>query len=121
MGSNIVFSVCYILSIKTKMKEKTEKLNPKQSMLIKVRFPNTVRNIYYFHSSAVNNDTFFILDVDECFPHQISAEYLHLAHKCHADANCSNTKGSFYCTCHTGYSGDGDVCLGTFVGHSIKS
>ena len=28
------------------------------------------------------------------------------------DANCSNTKGSFYCTCHMGYSGDGVVCLG---------
>ena len=32
---------------------------------------------------------------------------------CHVDANCSNTKGSFYCTCHTGYSGDGVVCDGT--------
>ena len=53
-----------------------------------------------------------ILDVDECFPDQISDEYLHLAHNCHADANCSNTKGSFYCTCHTGYSGDGVLCLG---------
>ena len=50
--------------------------------------------------------------MDECFPDQISDEYLHLAHNCHADANCSNTKGSFVCMCHTGYSGDGVVCLG---------
>ena len=31
---------------------------------------------------------------------------------CHADANCTNTKGSFDCTCHTGYSGDGFICDG---------
>ncbi|XP_020608974.1 uromodulin-like [Orbicella faveolata] len=51
-----------------------------------------------------------LIDVDECFPDQISAEYKHLAHNCHVDANCSNTNGSFYCMCHTGYSGDGVTC-----------
>ena len=55
---------------------------------------------------------FLNLDVDECFPDQISAEYLHIAHNCHADANCSNTKGSFVCMCDMGYSGDGVVCIG---------
>ncbi|XP_020608971.1 uromodulin-like [Orbicella faveolata] len=29
---------------------------------------------------------------------------------CHVDANCTNTRGSFSCTCHTGYSGDGVMC-----------
>ena len=52
------------------------------------------------------------LDVDECFPAKISDEYLHLVHNCHADANCSNTKGSFYCTCRNGYSGNGAICVG---------
>ena len=31
---------------------------------------------------------------------------------CHGDANCTNTKGSFYCTCHHGYTGDGVTCNG---------
>ena len=56
---------------------------------------------------------FVLVDVDECFPDQISTEYKHLAHNCHVDANCTNTKGSFYCMCNTGYSGDGVTCIGT--------
>ena len=33
---------------------------------------------------------------------------------CHANANCTNTIGSHVCTCHTGYTGDGQTCLGDF-------
>ena len=52
--------------------------------------------------------------MNECFPDQISDEYRDLAHNCHADANCSNTKGSFHCTCLNGYSGNGVDCVGEF-------
>ncbi|XP_073250004.1 uncharacterized protein [Porites lutea] len=31
-------------------------------------------------------------------------------HNCHDDAYCTNTKGSFTCTCKQGYSGDGVNC-----------
>jgi len=41
------------------------------------------------------------VDIDECTSG---------THNCHIDANCTNTKGSFYCTCHAGYSGDGVIC-----------
>ena len=33
-------------------------------------------------------------------------------HNCHVDATCTNTKGSFRCTCLHGYSGDGVSCVG---------
>ena len=51
-------------------------------------------------------------DIDECFPGDLSNEYMHLAHNCHDDANCSNTKGSFSCACRLGYSGNGVICEG---------
>ena len=55
-------------------------------------------------------------DIDECFPDRISAEY---AHNCHGDSNCSNTKGSFYCTCYAGYSGDGVLCVGNTISCTV--
>ena len=44
-----------------------------------------------------------ILDIEECATEKDN---------CHIDSNCTNTKGSFFCTCHTGYSGDGATCAG---------
>ena len=53
-----------------------------------------------------------ITDINECRSDELASNHSHYAHNCHADANCTNTKGSFYCTCHTGYSGDGVTCEG---------
>ena len=32
---------------------------------------------------------------------------------CHEHANCTDTEGSFECTCNTGFSGDGFNCTGS--------
>ena len=34
-------------------------------------------------------------------------------HTCHSDANCTDTVGSFNCTCREGFEGDGFNCTGT--------
>ena len=45
----------------------------------------------------------FFLDIDEC-----SAS----PSVCDINANCSNTRGSYYCTCKPGLTGDGKNCQG---------
>ena len=52
------------------------------------------------------------LDISECQVETLAIEHSNYSHNCHDDANCTNTKGSFYCTCHHGYSGDGVICVG---------
>ena len=34
-------------------------------------------------------------------------------HTCHSEANCTDTDGSFNCTCREGFEGDGFNCTGT--------
>ena len=34
---------------------------------------------------------------------------------CHENAQCTNTEGSFACSCKPGYTGDGVTCTSNFV------
>ena len=43
------------------------------------------------------------LDMNEC---------LLETDECDTNANCTNTEGSYYCTCNQGYDGDGFFCSG---------
>ena len=52
------------------------------------------------------------LDVNECGLDSLSENHTTYVNNCHDDANCTNTKGSFYCTCLNGYSGNGVSCVG---------
>ena len=51
--------------------------------------------------SSIN--MFAVLDIDECGAS---------SPVCDINANCSNTRGSYICTCRTGYTGDGKTCQG---------
>ena len=42
-----------------------------------------------------------VSDVDECTTD---------THNCDANAVCTDTDGSFTCSCNSGYSGDGTTC-----------
>ena len=42
-----------------------------------------------------------IVDINEC---SLAID------NCDSDAYCTNTNGSFNCTCHKGYSGNGTLC-----------
>ena len=53
------------------------------------------------------------LDVDEC-------KLMTMANnteikRCHTNASCYNSIGSYICKCKTGYSGDGFYCSGEIV------
>ena len=54
----------------------------------------------------------FFEDITECDERSLAPHHANYSHNCHEDANCTNTKGSFYCSCHVGYSGDGVICTG---------
>ena len=50
--------------------------------------------------TMIKSEIIFI-DINEC-----------LFENCGSNSTCTNTPGSFTCTCNQGYSGDGKVCLG---------
>ena len=45
-----------------------------------------------------------ITDIDECENEDLN--------DCHEDASCTNTKGSYSCSCNDGYRGSGTECTG---------
>ena len=60
------------------------------------------QEISFFHVRAEINEC--TTDVDDC----------------HAQAICSNSVGSFSCTCHTGYTGNGKHCSGALIVTVVK-
>ena len=62
----------------------------------------------FFLRAKVTNKTSFLnsyfppLDVDECIT----------GHNCNSNANCTNTIGSYNCSCNDGFEGNGFNCSG---------
>ena len=57
-----------------------------------------VINYYYYYYYFYD-----FPDIDECKGN----------HSCHVNATCTNTNGSYVCTCNPGYVGNGSDCTGT--------
>ena len=47
---------------------------------------------------------YLVLDIDECLSEN----------ECHVNATCTNTIGTYNCTCEKGYGGDGRNCSGKY-------
>ena len=50
-----------------------------------------------------------------CNYHSDSDECLNNSHNCSENATCTNTEGSFNCSCKPGYIGNGHNCSGWFL------
>jgi hypothetical protein len=61
--------------------------------------------MYLFLSLSLIPTNFpYTSDIDEC-----------VGNPCDSNAQCTNTAGSFVCTCNTGYTGNGLVCTGIWT------
>jgi len=64
------------------------------------------------HCSSYNIvDVYTSPDINEC---ALRAE------PCDPNANCTNTHGSFFCTCNQGYTGNGSVCSSEWMTSFVK-
>ena len=59
----------------------------------------TIWKIIYLVVTLYN----LFLDIDEC---------INETYHCHANATCTNTVGSFICSCEDGFTGNGTYCEG---------
>ena len=71
-----------------------------------------VLSLWIYRDSETEYSSHFYCntDIDECENDELN--------NCHEDANCTNTEGSFDCSCNDGYSGSGTECTGKKIATS---
>ena len=71
--------------------------------IIWIKMKTPIRFLLYWirHQRMV-----LLLDINEC---SLSMD------NCHTNASCTNIGGSFVCTCGSGYTGNGTVCVGNYT------
>ena len=60
-----------------------------------------------------------VLKRSDCFPLDVDECEIDLAH-CGENAYCTNTIGSFLCTCKPGFAGSDNECTGEYIQQSIR-
>ena len=76
---------------------------------------NTLVMVYIidiiFYYSILYYTSVFLIDINECTED---------THSCDGNASCTNTIGSYNCTCNFGFEGDGLNCTGEYCYHNIS-
>ena len=72
-----------------------------------ISFILSCNDIYF--SLILTKYAHYLSDIDEC-----SEAYPSKMIKCHPNASCINTQGSYDCSCKPTYMGSGFECKGTF-------
>ena len=76
-------------------------------LLLLLLLLNSLKFLQYLQFHPVLNTAYlctcFFTDIDECNGN---------GNNCHSNAKCTNTDGSYTCTCIAGYSGNGISCNG---------
>ena len=73
----------------------------------KTTYTNIAHGWNYIHTKHICSLHYlkFSLDVDECINPLT----------CHGDATCTNSEGSFDCSCNSGFTGNGLSCEGSYI------
>ena len=81
------------------------------------RNESTPKAFLLFSGSAVEGFAKYpVLKRSDCFPLDVDECRIDLA-QCDGNAYCTNTIGSFLCTCKPGFTGSDNECTGEFIQH----
>ena len=76
-------------------------------ILVNIDFKLSFPALYYEYIICTSTRILILsLDVDECALG---------INNCSPNAYCTNTAGSYYCTCKSGFSGSGYICTGEHI------
>ncbi len=65
-----------------------------------------VMRVHFFFVESSKIITHFVIsDINECYN----------VNMCDINAQCTNTPGSYQCTCNLGYEKRGDICTGKMI------
>ena len=81
---------------------RNEMLTPEEIVYFSLTLSDQVFNNFFFFYCVRS-----LSDVDEC-----SEVHFFKMNKCHPNASCTNTQGSYNCSCNPTFIGDGFDCEG---------